>query len=239
MAGVELNLSANAPEQPPTGFAERAFAEYHLYDLGRKTTLRNNETKQIQFINLWDIPYTIEYLFAAETMRDFRPRRFGAKPMEESGSQPLKVVATVENKKANGLGIPLPAGTVRMYQEDREKTDRLIGEDRIDHTPKDEKVRLTVGRAFDVVGQRTVESANQINPKTFTQNIRVQIRNHKPEPIMVVVKETLMGHLNWTVEQTSEAYQKIDFQTIEYRFNLAGNTEKTIRYRVRYDQTQW
>lgn len=222
----------------PPGFQERAFAEYHLYDLGRKTTIEDNETKQIEFLNARDVRYTTEYLFQ-EHEPGFHWNEFEAPPTGDESLRPLKVVATVENKEANQLGQPLPAGNVRMYQEDAQGTDRLVGQDRIEHTPKDEKVRLTMGNAFDVVGSRQLVSVQRPNRNTLTHQIVVRIRNHKDKPVPVVVRDTLMSQMNWTIEQTSETYRKIDYRTIEFRFNLDANAEKVIRYRVRYEQVRW
>jgi hypothetical protein len=230
-------LMAEAPA-PPAGFQERSFAEYHLYDLGRKTTLANNETKQIELFDVHDIGYTTEYLFSQPENRYY----YEESPETATGEEalnPLKVVATIENRKENKLGIPLPAGNVRMYQEDREKADHFVGQDRIEHTPKDEKVRLTVGEAFDVVGGKKAAATNRVNQNVTIQDIVIRIRNHKTKSVSVVVKENLMGHMNWTIEQNSEAFKKIDYRTIEFRFPLKADSEKVIRYRVRYENYTW
>jgi hypothetical protein len=236
-------MMAKGPEMAmapaPAGFEERAFAEYHLYDLGRKTTLANNETKQIELFDVRDIDYTTEYLFFQPESQYYYDNSPPETATGEEASTPLKVVATIENKKENKLGIPLPAGNVRMYQEDLEKADHFIGQDRIDHTPKDEKVRLTVGQAFDVVGGKKVVATNRVSQTVTTQDIVIRIRNHKTKAVSVVVKDSLMGHLNWTIEQNSEVFKKIDFRTIEFRFVLNPDSEKTIRYRVRYENYVW
>jgi len=224
----------------PAGFQERAFAEYHLYDLGRTTTLEDNETKQIELFDVRDISYVTEYLFEDSQMYPIYEDQYGGPPTTgEDKGQPLKVVATIENKKENKLGIPLPAGQVRIYQEDTQKADHLIGQDSIEHTPKDEKVRLTIGRAFDVVGGKKRVSMNRIDNNTFTQDIVIRIRNHKAGPVSIVVRDLFLPYMNWTIEQSSETYRKTDYRTVEFKFNLSGNSEKQIKYRVRYEQERW
>ncbi|MFA5865602.1 MAG: DUF4139 domain-containing protein [Phycisphaerae bacterium] len=223
---------------PPPGFQERAFAEYHLYDLGRKTTLENNETKQIELFDIRDINYATEFLFAQPDF-GYYSEEYSQSQTGEGNLTPLKIVATIENKKENQLGIPLPAGNVRMYQEDREKVDHFIGQDHIDHTPKDEKLRLTVGQAFDVVGSKKMVATNRISDTVSTQDILIRIRNHKDSPVPVVVLEKLMEQMNWKIEQPSDKFRKVDYRTIEFKVTLPANSEKNIHYRVRYEMYRW
>jgi hypothetical protein len=222
----------------PPAFEERGFAEYHLYDLGRQTTLKDNETKQIEFVNVRDVPYTIEYLFEPEAVKPWRPSRFAPDRVEEN-VQNLNLVATIENKKENKLGIPLPAGQIRLYQQDTHEVDQFVGQDSIEHTPKDEKVRLTVGEAFDVVGSKKVLNQNQIDSNTWTVDILIRIRNHKNAAVPVVVRDSLMGGMNWTIQNNNVGFEKKDFQTIEFKLNLAANSEQEIRYTVRYERNRW
>jgi len=237
-AGMHKALAMAVPEAAPRGFEERAFAEYHLYDLGRKTTVANNETKQIELFDVRDVKYTTEYLFEEPEIQFFYDESPGPATGEDK-LRPLKLVATIENKKQNKLGIPLPAGNVRMYQEDAQKTDHLVGQDHIEHTPKDEKVRLTVGQAFEVVGGKRMVSQNRVSENAFTQDVVIRIRNHKDKAVPGVVRDHLMGQMNWTIEQNNETYRKVDYRTIEFKFNLPANSEKRINYRVRYEGYTW
>jgi hypothetical protein len=239
---MEMDLGVNLARAkmaaaPPPGFEERAFAEYHLYDLGRKTTLKDNETKQIEFVNVRNVAYTTEYLFDPSRVRPWGPRY--TPDTGEEDFQNLKLVATIENKKENKLGIPLPAGNVRMYQRDTQQADHLIGQDAIDHTPKDEKVRLTVGEAFDVDGSRKILSQERPDNNTIVMDIQIRIRNHKDSDVPVVVRDQLMGHMNWTIENPNVPYEKKDFQTIEFKLTVPANSEQDIRYKVRYEQYLW
>jgi len=233
--GVELKAMA-VPEAPP-GFQERAFAEYHLYDLGRKTTLAENETKQIELFDVRDVDYMTEYLYEPVEVQPYYGDRANIEGEESTG--PLNVVATIENRKENQLGIPLPAGAVRMYQKDEQQVDHFVGQDRIDHTPKDEKVRVTIGKAFDVLGSRRVVSRQPIAEHDFDLTVEIRIRNHKTTAVSVVVLERMMGYMNWAVTQANVEYRKKDFKTIEFQTSVAANSEKQIRYTVRYTRYEW
>lgn len=232
-----VTFKAMAMPAPP-GFEERAFAEYHLYDLGRTTTLANNETKQIELFNVHNVAYTTEYLFDISAT----PSWMNPSDQSELGEeqfQNLKLVATFENKKDNHLGIPLPKGLFRIYQSDSQQSDHLVGTQSIEHTPKDEKVRLTIGEAFNVVGAKKVLSQNRISDNETTMDISIHVRNHKSVEVPVVVRDQLMGHMNWAIEDNNVAFKKIDFQTAEFSLMLPANSEKDIRFRVRYTQYKW
>jgi len=231
-------MMADVAEAAPAGFEERGFAEYHLYDLGRQTTLKDNETKQIEFVNVRDVPYTIEYLFEPEVFKPWRQSRLASDSGEEN-IQNLNLVATIENKKENKLGIPLPAGKIRLYQQDAHEVDQFVGQDSIEHTPKDEKVRLTVGEAFDVVGSKKVLNRNQIDQNIWTVDILIRIRNHKNAAVPVVVRDTLLGGMNWSIQNNNLNFEKKDFQIIEFKLNIAADSEQEIRYTVRYERNQW
>jgi hypothetical protein len=236
--GSAYKMLADVAEAAPAGFEERGFAEYHLYDLGRQTTLKDNETKQIEFVNVRDVPYTIEYLFEPEVFKPWRQSRLASDSGEEN-IQNLNLVATIENKKENKLGIPLPAGKIRLYQQDAHEVDQFVGQDSIEHTPKDEKVRLTVGEAFDVVGSKKVLNRNQIDQNIWTVDILISIRNHKNAAVPVVVRDTLLGGMNWSIQNNNLNFEKKDFQTIEFKFNIAADSEQEIRYTVRYERNRW
>jgi hypothetical protein len=126
-----------------------------------------------------------------------------------------------------------------MYQEDSQQVDQLIGEDSIEHTPKDEKVRLTVGEAFDVTGSKRVTNQQQVDSNTWTNDIVIRIRNHKNIEVPVVVRDRLMGGMNWSIEGNNVGFEKKDFQTAEFKLNVAANSEQEIRYTVRYERNRW
>lgn len=223
---------------PPAGFEERAFAEYHLYDLSRTTTLRNNETKQIELFNVRDVAYSTEYVFEPPQTQPWMFRENQSEFGEEQ-FQNLKFVAAFENKKENQLGIPLPKGQMRVYQRDSQEADHLTGQETIEHTPKDEKVRVTIGETFDIVGAKKILSQDRVNDNEFTMDIRIRIRNHKQVDAPVVVRDRLMGQANWTIEDNNIEFKKIDFQTVEFPLTVPANSERDVQFRVRYTRYSW
>jgi hypothetical protein len=220
----------------PAGFEERSFAEYHLYDLGRKTTLKDNETKQIEFINIKDVAYSTSYLFTPQQNHYWNRRRH-PNSSDETVSN-LHYIAIIENKAVNNLGIPLPAGNIRMYQKDSQSLDHFLGQDTIDHTPKDEEVKLKISEAFDVIGSKKVESLD-IEDSLRKLKIVLKINNHKNIEIPVTAKDYLDNHQNWTITQTNTPYVKKDHRTIEFTFTMPANSQKTIRYEVQYKRNNW
>jgi hypothetical protein len=229
-----LYLGARVQQLEPAkgegrGFEEKSFAEYHLYTLGRTTTLANAQTKQIELINVEGIPVTKRYLVRTPAAV------LGAQP--GPGGQQVAVILEFKNSKETraGLGIPLPKGPFRVYQIDKDKQAEFIGQDEIDHTPKDEPVRIRIGYAFDLVAQR-VQTANRTRAgeRWMEQDWKITLRNHKAEPVTIVVEEPLVGHVNWEIIAKSQEYRKKDYKTIEFDVPLPPNSEKTVTYTVRY-----
>ena len=141
-----------------------------------------------------------------------------------------------ENRAANHVGMPLPRGKVRVYKsDDADGTLEFVGEDLIDHTPKDETVLVKLGQSFDVVGERTqTKFSVDTNANVMTETIRIQVKNHKDAPQKVIVKENLFRWLNWEMVETSDPFTKIDSRTIHYETTVPANGDKTITYTVRY-----
>jgi hypothetical protein len=213
------------------GFEEKSFAEYHLYTLGRSTTLANAQTKQIELISVERIPVAKRYLVRTPAAN------LAAQPAP--GGQPTSVAVVLEFKNAKetreGLGIPLPKGPFRVYQVDKDKQPEFVGQDEIDHTPKDEPVRVRIGYAFDLAAQR-VQTANRARAgeQWTEQDWKITLRNHKDQPVTIVVEEPLVGSVNWEILQKSQEYRKKDFCTIGFDVPLPPNSEKTVTYTVRY-----
>ncbi len=213
------------------GFEEKSFAEYHLYTLGRATTLANAQTKQIELINVERIPVAKRYLVRTPAAV------MAAQPAPGGQQTPVAVVLEFKNSKETreGLGIPLPKGPFRVYQIDKDKQPEFVGQDEIDHTPKDEPVRVRIGYAFDLAAQR-VQTANRARAgeQWTEQDWKITLRNHKEQAVTIVVEEPLVGHVNWEVIAKSQEYRKKDFRTIEFDASLPPNSEKTMTYTVRY-----
>ncbi len=207
--GTGLMLEAAAAPQ----FEEKAFFEYHLYTLQRKTTLKNNQTKQVSLFP----PARAK----AQKIFLYDGSRYGKN---------VRVNIEFQNKKSDGLGIPLPEGKIRVYKEDVDGALEFIGEDRIEHTPVDEKVRVYLGNAFDIVGERTEKSQNKISKRSWEQAIEISLRNHKKEAVDIVTVEHLWG--DWTIQESSHPYVKKDANTAEFKVKVPADGEVTVAYRV-------
>lgn len=205
---------ALGPEAEALGFEEEAFFEYHLYTLPRPTTLKDNQIKQLALFPAARVQVTKSYHYD------------GAR----HGKQ-VKVTLRFVNSREAGLGLALPAGKVRTYKEDRDRSLQFIGEDRLEHTPKDEEVRLTLGDAFDVVGERRVTEHRQIAGRTWEDEIEVKLRNHKEEALTVVVTEHLWG--DWSIRANTHPFLKKDARTVEFTVPVPREEEATLHYTVR------
>jgi hypothetical protein len=220
------------------GFQEKSFFEYHLYTLGRSTTLPENSTKQIELFPVArNVPCEKIMLYYGQASR------FGAygRPMTDrnfgvQSNSKIDIYLRFKNEEAIGMGMPLPAGRIRVSQRDRaDDTLEFIGEDTIDHTPKDEEVLIKLGSAFDVVGERKQIDFNVDSRRNrMDETIEIRIRNHKEEPLQVIVKENLYRWTNWKISDPTHHYKKIDARTIHFPVDVAKDGEATIKYTVHY-----
>ncbi|MCG8407483.1 MAG: hypothetical protein MI923_19970 [Phycisphaerales bacterium] len=222
------------------GFEEKAFFEYHLYTLPRRTDILANTTQQITlFPTARDVK--VQKTLVYYGLPQARYWNFRSSPQQDRNlgnrSNPkVDVYVQFKNEKSNNLGMPLPSGKVRVYkQDDADGTLEFVGEDLIDHTAKDEKILIKLGQAFDVVGERTQVSFNlDTNRKTITESFRIQVRNHKEQPQKVIIKETLFRWATWKITKSSDEYEKIDARNIHFDVMVPANGEKTVTYTVRY-----
>jgi hypothetical protein len=197
-------------------FEEETLFEYHLYTLGRRTTLRENETKQLSLFSPTEC--AVEKLFEAN------PRRHGTK---------VRVVLETTNSEDAGLGMPLPKGKVRVYQSDSRGRLQFVGEDMIDHTPRDEKIRVFVGNAFDLVVERTETDARRIADRVRESDVKIEVRNRKEdEDVVIVVQEDLYG--DWRILESSHEYEKKSARRIEFRVPVRARQVETVTYSVRF-----
>jgi len=221
--------------------SEKSFDEYHLYTINRESTLRDRETKQIEFIRAADIKATKLYVYEGAYID---PQRYAGWTYESirqekhygAESNPkVWVMREFENSAANGLGAPLPKGRLRFYQADTDGQLEFLGENLIDHTPVDEKVRVYTGNAFDIVGERmqTDYRANW-DDDWIDESFKITLRNRKKEAVEVVVVERMYRWTNWDVREKSQDFTKTDAQTIEFRVKLEPGEEKTVTYQVHY-----
>ncbi len=211
------------------GFQEKAFFEYHMYTLGRKTTVKNNQTKQISLLNAADIP--VQKLFIYDPALDYGWYYY--REGKSTKEQKVKVKLEIKNSKENNLGMPFPKGNVKVYKKDTDGALEFIGEDSIDHTPKDEKIRLYLGDAFDVLGERKRMDYREFG-KTADETIEISLRNHKEEDIEVLVVEHLWRYTNWEMTQKTHDFTKKDAQTVEFKIPVPKDKEVKLTYTVHY-----
>jgi hypothetical protein len=217
------------------GFSEQSFFEFHLYTLGRPTTIADSATKQIElFPAVRHVPAKkLLVYYGAPQLRSYSDvvtnRDLGT-PMNTK----VDVYLELANRKAAGLGVPLPAGRVRVSQIDKaDDALEFIGEDVIDHTPKDETVRVKLGTAFDVVGERR-QVDFQINGRRIEETIEIKVRNHKEEPVDVLVRETLFRWSKNDVVESTHHYERDDARTVHFPVTIPADGETVVRYKVRY-----
>jgi hypothetical protein len=238
-AGQRLMQNA-AMAKAPGGFQEKSFFEYHLYTLGRTTSLANNSTKQIElFPNKCNVPVTKTYVYYGlpVNMRHWiSPEPNPDRNLGTQSNKKVDIYLQIKNSEQNGLGIPLPAGRLRVYKEDdADAANEFIGEDVIQHTPKDEEVLVKLGSAFDIVGERKQTDFNaNYDGHIMSESFQITIRNHKKEAIKVIVKENLFRWTNWEITQSSDKWEKQDYRTIHIPVEVPPDGEKKITYSVKY-----
>jgi hypothetical protein len=219
---------------------EKAFDEYHLYTLERSTTLRDRETKQVELIHATGIASKQLYIYDGAKIDYNRYNGWNWENIRNDHSYGTEsnpkiwVMREFVNSQANHLGMPLPKGRVRFYRHNDDSQMEFTGENMIDHTPKDETVRIYTGNAFDITGERR-RSNYTVEPKnSATETFQIKVRNHKKEPVEVRVVEHLYRGKNWTITDKSDDYQKKDSQTIEFPVTIAPDGEKVITYTAHY-----
>jgi hypothetical protein len=233
----EVMLEAAAAPASADGFVQKDFFEFHLYTLGRPTTLPNNSTKQIElFDQARSIPAKKILVYYGAPMPYVYPSPYTDRNLGVEMNKKVDVYLEFKNDKQFGLGVPLPAGRLRVSKLDADDGSlEFIGEDKIDHTPKDEEVRVKLGSAFDVVGERRqVNFAVDTNAKWMEEEIEVKVRNHKSQPVEVVVKENLHRWSSWKVITKTHNFEKEDARTIHFPVKVAKDGEAVVRYKVRY-----
>jgi hypothetical protein len=205
-------------------FQEKSFFEYHIYDLQRRTTLKDNQTKQISLLEASGIEAKKEFLVYGSPSYYFY-----AMPGQKQ-KQDVNVFVEFKNSQANHVGMPLPQGTVRMYKKDTDGSLQFVGEDSIRHTPKDETVRLKIGKAFDVVAERVQMDHKQISTRMHESEWEVTVRNHKTDGIVVGILEPLYS--DWKVLTSSHEYKKVGAGTLRFDVPVGKDGEAVVRYRI-------
>jgi hypothetical protein len=218
---------------------EKSFDEFHLYTLARPTTLHDQETKQVEFVRSTGIHALRLFVYDGAQVQ-----QYGYSNMEQirqdqsygTASNPkVWVMEEFKNADVNHLGIPLPKGKLRFYRRDTDGHLEFVGENMIDHTPKDETIRVFTGNSFDVVGERKrtnirVDSAHNWLDESF----EIRVRNHKKEAVNVRVVEHLYRWTNWKLMEQSHESHKMDTQTVEFPVTIAPDGKEVVTYTVHY-----
>ena len=200
---------------------EKAFDEFHLYTLAHPTSLRDRETKQVEFVRTTGIKAARVYTYE------------GAGWDNEDKAAKVQVYREFKNNAANHLGIPLPMGRARFYSQDVDRQLEFVGEDNVDHTPKDELVRLHVGSSFDLVGERRLVSSRSSQAERNRTEVReVKLRNKKKEPVTIRVIEHLDWSANWTISENTADFKKRNAGVIEFAITVQPDEEKVLTYKV-------
>jgi hypothetical protein len=243
MAGVVGGIAGGgpmgAPGAPPV--TEKSFDEYHLYTLERPVTLLDKESKQVEFLRAEGVKAEVLYVYDGAQI-DWN--RYRHAPMDQLRMDPgfgsqshnkVWVMREFVNSDANRLGMPLPKGRVRFYRRDTDGRLEFTGEDVIDHTPRDERVRVFTGAAFDIVGERRRTSFRMDHQRQAAEEtFEIKVRNRKKEPVEVVVVERLFRGSGWDIPVSSQPPVKTDAHTVEFRTPLGPGEEKTVTYAVHY-----
>ncbi len=204
------------------GFKEEQFFEYHLYTLGRPTTVLDNEQKQVELLRHAGIDAERKYVFRSSTwQQDEQPRA-------------IAVIMEFANDKGKGPGIPLPKGVVRVYQADKGGQLQFAGEDRIPHTPEGERVRLKLGEAFDIRGERIQTRIDQTRGRApIEQDFQITLRNHKDESVTIDVIEEMPGYREWRVRGASHDYERLSSSKLLFAVDVPAKGEAVITYTLR------
>ena len=207
-------------------FQQENFSEYHLYTLGRKTSVEDKETKQISLLQGSGVP--VEKIFVVNGQNFYYHNRYSPGSPQKD---PVMVFYKFKNEEKSGLGMPLPAGNLRVYQKDSKGGVLFIGEDHIDHTPKDENVTVHIGNAFDVVAERKQTDYKSIAANVWEMEFEITLRNHKDSPITVQVNEPIGG--DWEMLSSNYKFTKTAAWAAQFNVPVAKDGTSVLKYRIR------
>ncbi len=221
--GRRVKMMEAAPARSKQ-FKEESFFEYHLYTLDRKTNLKNNQKKQVSLLEASDIKVDKRYILRGQ--RSYYRGSRGNVPKQKIG-----VFLDIPNKEKFNLGTPLPKGTVRVHKADSDGNLQFIGEDNIDHTPKDETLHIKMGKAFDITAERKQTDYSRIANDVYESAWEVEIRNHKEKPVTIEVIEPVHG--DWEIINSTHEARKVDAFTLKFPVSVPADGKSVLRYRVR------
>jgi hypothetical protein len=224
--GKMMDEARMSRAETPAPMAQESFSEYHLYTLNRKTTINNNQTKQVTMLQGTGVPVRKRYVVDGQAFY-YRNAHHPGAPIKDV----VQVYYQFKNEQRNGLGVPMPAGNVRVYQEDSKGGTQFVGEDRIDHTPKDETLNVKIGNAFDVVAERKQTDFQKIATNVYEVEYEITLRNHKRTPVTIEVNEPIGG--TWRVLRSSHEWTKTDAWAAQFKVPVAADGASVLTYRVR------
>jgi len=219
----------------PPVVTEKAFDEFHLYDIARATTLHDRETKQVEFVHAESVFAPTIYVYDGATGYRFYGGLNTAQGYGATGNTKVAVMREFVNTETNHLGVALPKGRLRFYRRDADGQLQFVGENTIDHTPREETIRVTTGNSFDLVGERKATNFRvDTSEKWINETFEIKLRNRKKEPVEIRVVEHLYRWSGWDITAKSDDFKKTDAQTIEFRLPVKPDEEKTVTYTVHY-----
>jgi hypothetical protein len=235
----EMRLTAKAASMDAPQFQQKELFEYKLYSLQRRTDLGGAETKQIELVSAMNAVARKMLIYDGldQSWRYWLNNAGyrGQQNFGEQGNPKVGVYVAFRNDEKSGLGLPLPKGRIRVYKKDDDGKEQFVGEDLLDHTPKDEEVRLYLGNAFDVVGQRAqTDFKNLAFNRGVEETVQIKVRNHKKEAAEVMIYEHPWRWNEWSIVKSDSQYEKVDQSTIRFPVKIAPDKEKTVTYTIRY-----
>jgi hypothetical protein len=237
-AGRIFARTAMAMEDNSTAPAvtEKAFDEFHLYSIARPTTLHDHETKQVEFVHAEKIFAPTIYVYDGAANYSFYGALIDNQDYGTEGGKKISVMREFVNAESNHLGIALPAGKLRFYRRDDDGQLQFVGENTIDHTPRNETIRVTTGNSFDLVGERKQTDFHvDTRAHTMDESFEIKLRNRKKtDTVEIRVVEHLYRWNNWEITAKSDDFVKKDSQTIEFRVPVKPDEEKVVTYTVHY-----
>ncbi|MEO5357167.1 MAG: DUF4139 domain-containing protein [Nitrospirae bacterium YQR-1] len=221
---LAYKAAAAHAESATVSFKEEGLFEYHIYTLNTPSTIKNNQIKQIRLLKEDNLSVHKDFVFRGQP-HYFRNLYKDALPKDKIG-----VYIEIDNRKENNLGIPIPKGTVRVYKADSDGSRQFIGEDSIDHSPKDEKIRVKMGDAFDITGVRKQTNWKKLEWDTYEASFEIILKNHKKEDVRVRVLEPVVGQ--WKVLNNSHNYKKAESNLLEFAIEVPKDGEVKLNYTV-------
>ncbi|MGB2868709.1 MAG: DUF4139 domain-containing protein [Bacteroidota bacterium] len=233
-----LSMKARATDETAQ-FTQKELFEYKLYTLQRRTDLADNETKQIELTSARNVQSNKIFVYDGLGVswrgwyNNYSYREQGS--FGQQSNPKVGVYVTLKNEEKAGLGIPLPKGKVRVYKRDDDGKEQFIGEDEIDHTPKDEEIRLYLGNAFDIVGSRAQSNFRTVvSGHVYDETFEIKVRNHKKEAVEVVIYEHPWRWNDWDITSSTAKWEKVDQTTVRIPVHITADEEKTVKYTIRY-----